>query len=77
MNIFWKIFKKPNNKKTNNCEKSNNSSNVGCNDEAFEKCVICGAVTFVPTSLPIHHRINYVVGCGQLCEECGKQYIDN
>lgn len=39
----------------------------------FERCVICGKMTDVPISTPIESRINYEVGCGQLCIACQKK----
>ena len=66
-----------NNKKTYKCEKERIIGKKENKCEEYECCVICGAVTSIPVSLPINIRVNYVVGCGQLCEECGNQYIDN
>ncbi len=43
------------------------------NTEEFERCVICGALTYIPVSMPIDLRENYHVGCGQICDECAKQ----
>lgn len=41
--------------------------------EEFERCVICGALTCIPVSLPIDLRENYEIGCGQICAECAKK----
>ena len=41
--------------------------------EEKEKCVICGKETEYLKSTPIQQRECYVVGCGQLCEDCCKK----
>ncbi|MBR5315006.1 MAG: hypothetical protein IKU45_06315 [Clostridia bacterium] len=41
--------------------------------EEFERCIVCGKLTSIPTSMPIEYRENYVVGCGQICDECAKK----
>lgn len=41
--------------------------------EKFERCIICDAMTNVPISMPIDWRINYEIGCGQICAECAKK----
>lgn len=38
--------------------------------EKIERCVICGRITNIPTTMPIDLRENYVSGCGQLCNNC-------
>ncbi len=38
-----------------------------------EECVLCGAYTEVDTNLAVESRPNYIVGCGQLCEDCYKE----
>lgn len=38
--------------------------------EEFEHCIMCGALTCVPISMPIDLRENYEIGMGQLCAEC-------
>jgi len=38
--------------------------------EQFERCIMCGALTCIPISMPIDWRENYEIGCGQLCSEC-------
>lgn len=43
------------------------------NTEEFERCIICGALTCVPISMPIDLRENYVIGLGQVCAECAKK----
>lgn len=50
-------------------ERVNNTPNT----EEFERCVICGALTCVPISMPIDWRENYEIGCGQICAECAKK----
>lgn len=41
--------------------------------EEYERCVMCGARTGVPVSMPIDWRENYEMGVGQLCVACAKQ----
>ena len=41
--------------------------------EEFERCVMCGALTSVPISMPVDWRENYEIGCGQICAECAKK----
>jgi len=41
--------------------------------EEYERCVMCGRLTDVPTSMPIDWRENYEVGIGQFCYECVKK----
>ena len=41
--------------------------------EEFERCVICGALTDVPISMPVDLRDNYEIGLGQICAACVKQ----
>lgn len=41
--------------------------------EKFERCVMCGALTCIPVSMPIDWRENYIIGCGQICNECAKK----
>ncbi len=53
-------------------KKSNNIAKISATEE-FERCVICGGLTFIPISMPIKLRENYVVGCGQICAECAKK----
>ena len=39
----------------------------------YERCVLCGRETDVPTDLPIDRRDHYIEGCGQLCRNCWKK----
>ncbi|HEY4521594.1 MAG TPA: hypothetical protein VJH05_00430 [Candidatus Paceibacterota bacterium] len=39
----------------------------------YDKCVICGAETPYTQYTHIDARLNYVEGCGQLCNECAKK----
>ena len=56
-------------------EKESLEMNNTPNTEEFERCVICGALTSVPISMPVDCRENYVIGLGQICAECAsKQY---
>ena len=50
-------------------ERVNNTPNT----EEFEHCIICGALTCIPVSMPIDWRENYEIGCGQICAECAKK----
>ena len=50
-------------------ERVNNTPNT----EEFEHCIICGALTCIPVSMPIDWRENYEIGCGQVCAECAKK----
>lgn len=43
------------------------------NTEEFERCVMCGALTSVPISMPVDWRENYEIGLGQICAECVKK----
>ncbi len=43
------------------------------NTEEFERCIMCGALTCVPLSMPIDWRENYEIGLGQICAECTKK----
>ncbi len=40
-----------------------------------EICIICGKPTFVPVSMPIELRENYIVGCGQICSDCARKQL--
>ncbi len=35
-----------------------------------DKCVLCGRDTGIETETPVSHRKNYIIGGGQLCENC-------
>ena len=39
-------------------------------ENCFERCVLCGAVTDVPRQQPVSERKCYVPGAGQLCRDC-------
>ena len=43
------------------------------NTEEFERCVVCGALTCIPISMPVDWRENYEIGLGQICAECAKK----
>lgn len=43
------------------------------NTEEFERCVMCGALTSIPISMPVDWRENYEIGMGQICAECAKK----
>ena len=43
------------------------------NTEEFERCVMCGALTSVPISMPVDWRENYEIGLGQICAACAKK----
>lgn len=47
--------------------------NTTPNTEEFERCVMCGALTCIPISMPIDWRENYEIGCGQICAACAKK----
>ena len=40
--------------------------------EEFERCILCGALTDIPISMPIDMRDNYEIGVGQICERCAR-----
>lgn len=46
------------------------------NTEEFERCVMCGALTSVPISMPVDWRENYEIGLGQICAACAKKQRD-
>ena len=41
--------------------------------EEFERCVMRGALTCVPISMPVDRRENYEIGLGQICAACAKK----
>ena len=41
--------------------------------EEKDKCVLCGKETQYSKSTHIDSRHNYIEGCGQLCDDCGKK----
>ena len=47
--------------------------NITPNTEEFERCIMCGALTCIPVSMPIDWRENYEIGMGQVCAECAKK----
>ncbi len=51
-------------------ENSDNSVELEENEELYDKCVICGRVTPFLKDTPIELRSHYIVGCGQLCDDC-------
>ena len=53
-------------------KKEADSVNNTPNTEEFERCVMCGALTSVPISMPVDWRENYEIGCGQVCAKCAK-----
>ena len=54
-------------------KKEADSVNNAPNTEEFERCVMCGALTCVPVSMPVDWRENYEIGCGQICAACAKK----
>ena len=42
-------------------------------EQKFERCAMCGALTDVPISKPVELRRNYEIGLGQLCMRCAKE----
>ena len=38
-----------------------------------DTCVLCGAETIYDVSTPITERSFYILGCGQLCQNCYKK----
>jgi hypothetical protein len=41
---------------------------------ARDGCVVCNRLTHYPKRMPISFRENYVLGVGQLCPRCYKEY---
>lgn len=39
----------------------------------YERCVLCGAQTDVPLTMPVDCRLHYVEGIGQLCAHCAQR----
>ena len=54
-------------------KKEADSVNNAPNTEEFERCVMCGALTCVPVSMPVDWRENYEIGLGQICAACTKK----
>lgn len=48
---------------------------IQTNLEEYEVCVMCGAVTDIPTSMPLKMRTGYLSGAGQLCQKCAETNI--
>ena len=72
--IFAKIFQFFGGDTPYQCSKKEaDSVNNTPNTEEFERCVMCGALTSVPISMPVDWRENYEIGLGQICAECAKQ----
>jgi hypothetical protein len=44
---------------------------------SYEKCIICGKMTYVPSSMPVDWRENYEIGVGQLCVDCAKKQLED
>jgi hypothetical protein len=42
----------------------------------YEICVSCKVQTKVLRDLHIDYRLYYIEGVGQLCDKCGKKYIE-
>lgn len=38
--------------------------------EEYEVCIMCGAITDIPRSMPLDMRTGYLSGAGQLCQKC-------
>lgn len=72
--IFDKIFQFFGGDTPYQCSKKEaDSVNNTPNTEEFERCVMCGALTCVPVSMPVDWRENYEIGCGQICAACAKK----
>lgn len=41
--------------------------------QELERCVMCGALTSIPVSMPIDLRNNYEIGLGQVCDKCANK----
>ena len=52
-----------------------NSVKSAVDTEEFARCVLCGAKTDVPITMPIDLRENYVVGFGQVCSSCARNLL--
>lgn len=48
---------------------------IPTNLEEYEVCIMCGAITDIPTSMPLKMRTGYLSGAGQLCEKCAEANI--
>ncbi len=54
-------------------EKKTGSPNNASDSQEFERCVMCGALTSIPVSMPIDMRNNYEIGLGQVCDKCANK----
>ena len=45
------------------------------NQEEYEVCVMCGALTDVPKSMSVDLRTGYYCGAGQLCRRCADAMV--
>ena len=43
----------------------------------YERCVLCGNLTNVKKNTPLEYRPHYVIGAGEICEECAEQLKEN
>ena len=62
--------------KGNSClplDKETESVNEAVKKDEYERCIMCGAETTIPISMPIDWRENYEIGLGQLCPQCAKK----
>lgn len=39
-------------------------------EDPYEICILCGKKTDILVSTPVNQRKRFIVGCGQLCEDC-------
>ena len=67
--LFSKI-RRAENKSSSKCPEENQKPDFISPAGDFERCVMCGALTAVPVSMPIEFREGYQPGCGQLCIAC-------
>lgn len=72
------IFDKISNFSRNSATYQQNKKEIECTEKAsateeFERCVMCGALTCIPISMPVDWRENYEIGFGQICAECAKK----
>lgn len=49
------------------------TSQIDSEEDSFERCVLCGAVTDVPVQMPVSERKCYIPGAGQLCRDCCRE----
>ncbi len=74
VNFFAKITRFFKGAYCQNSKKEASNVNNPPKTKEFERCVMCGALTCIPVSMPIDLRENYAIGCGQLCAECAKKH---